>query len=149
MASRTTGETGCTDKRLDYERFGIAEYWRFDPSGGEYHDAALAGDRLADGGYEPIEMEWLDEMRGRGYSDVLSLYICWEDRDLHWFDPVAESYLRTFTEERERADTEAICAARAERHAAEERDREATVRRQAEAENRRLRERLDALGEVE
>ena len=48
VASRTTGETDYTDKRLDYERFGIAEYWRFDPSGGEYHDAALAGDRLAD-----------------------------------------------------------------------------------------------------
>ena len=30
--------------------FGVVEYWRFDPSGGEYHDTALAGDRLVDGG---------------------------------------------------------------------------------------------------
>ena len=88
VASRTTGETDYTDKRMDYERFGIAEYWRFDPSGGEYHDAALAGDRLADGGYEPIEVEWLDEMRGRGYSAVLGIYVCWEDGELRWFDPV-------------------------------------------------------------
>ena len=43
VASRTTGKTDYTNKRLDYERYGIAEYWRFDPSGGEYHDAALAG----------------------------------------------------------------------------------------------------------
>ena len=79
----------------------------------------------------------------------LGLFVCWEDGELRWFDPATETYLRTFTEKRERADTEAIRAARAERHAAEERDREATARRQAEAENRRLRERLDALGEVE
>ena len=38
VASRSTAETDYTDKRADYERFGIGEYWRFDPSGGEYHD---------------------------------------------------------------------------------------------------------------
>ena len=138
MASRTTGETDYTDKRLDYERCGIAEYWRFDASGGEYHDAALAGDRLADGEYEPIEVEGLDERRCRGYSEVLGLYVCWEDGELRWFDPVAETYLRTFTEEIERAG-----------RAQTERDREAAARRQAEAENRRLRERLETLGGVE
>ena len=57
VASPTTGRADYTDKRLDYERFGIAEYWRFDLSGGEYHDAALAGDRLVDGVYEPM-MRW-------------------------------------------------------------------------------------------
>ncbi len=127
VASRTTGETDYTDKRMDYERYEIEEYWRFDPSGGEYHDAALAGDRLVDGGYEPIEIEWPDERRCRGYSDVLGLYICWEDGELRWFDPVAESYLRTFTEEIERA------------------ERAEAARRQAEAELSRLRERLEAL----
>ena len=104
VASQSTGERDYTDKRLDYERYGIAEYWRFDPSGGEYHDAALAGDRLVDGGYQPVEVEWLDEERCRGYSENLRLYVCWEDGELRWFDPVTETYLRTFTEEIARAD---------------------------------------------
>ena len=34
VASHSTGEADYTDKRTDYERFGIGEYWRFDPSGG-------------------------------------------------------------------------------------------------------------------
>ena len=75
MASATTGGTDYTAKRRDYEAYGIPEYWRFDPSGGEYHDVALAGDRLVDGVYQPIEIEWLDENRCRGYSEFLGLYV--------------------------------------------------------------------------
>ena len=100
VASRSTGEVDYTDKRRDYERFGIGEYWRFDPSGGEYHDAALAGDLLVDGVYEPIAIEDLGEGRLRGYSDVLGLYVCWEDGMLRFFDPGTESYLDTHEEER-------------------------------------------------
>ena len=100
VASRSTGESDYTVKRADYERFGVGEYWRFDPSGGEYHDAALAGDRLVDGVYEPIEIEDLGEGRLRGYSDVLGLYVCWEEGRLRFFDPVTETYLYSHEEER-------------------------------------------------
>ena len=100
VASPTTGRADYTDKRRDYERFGVGEYWRFDPSGGEYHDAALAGDRLVDGVYEPIDIEVLDENRLRGYSEALGLYVCWEYGRLRFFDPVTESYLGTHDEER-------------------------------------------------
>ena len=100
VASRSTGRADYTDKRADYERYGISEYWRFDPSGGEYHDAALAGDRLVDGRYEPIAIETLQEGMLRGYSDALGLYVCWEDGRLRFFDPGTESYLRSHDEER-------------------------------------------------
>ena len=100
VASPTPGIVDYTDKRADYERFGIGEYWRFDPSGGEYHDAALAGDRLVDGVYEPIEIDDLGDGRLRGYSDVLGLYVCWEDGRLRFFDPGTETYLYSHEEDR-------------------------------------------------
>ena len=100
VASPTTGRADYTDKRTDYERSGVSEYWRFDPSGGEYHDAALAGDFLVEGKYEPIAIETLQEGMLRGYSDALGLYVCWEDGRLRFFDPGTESYLRSHDEER-------------------------------------------------
>ena len=121
VASPTTGRVDYTDKRRDYERFGVGEYWRFDPSGGEYHDAALAGDRLVDGEYEPIEIEALDEDRLRGYSEALGLYVCWEDGMLRFFDPVAESYLRSHEEDVGRAETAEARAGAAEARVDEER----------------------------
>ena len=123
VASPTTGIVDYTDKRADYERFGIGEYWRFDPSGGEYHDAALAGDRLVDGVYEPIAIDDLGDGRLRGYSDVLGLYVCWEDGRLRFFDPVTASYLGSHEEAESRADEE-----RAGRVAAESRAEDAENR---------------------
>ena len=135
VASPTTGRADYTDKREDYERFAVGEYWRFDPSGGEYHDAPLAGDRLVDGSYEPIEIEVLGEGCLRGYSEALGLYVCWEDGMLRFFDPVAESYLRSHEEDADRVDEE-----RAGRMAAEARAGAAEARVvELEEELRRLR----------
>ena len=135
VASPTTGRVDYTDKRLDYERFGIAEYWRYDPSGGEYHDAALAGDLLVDGAYQSIVIEMQAEGRLRGYSEALGLYVCWEDGELRFFDPVAESYLRTHTEDAERAETAEARVESAETRAETSESRVAEL----EAELRRLR----------
>ena len=135
VASPTTGIVDYTDKRADYERFGISEYWRFDPSGGEYHDVALAGDRLVDGVYEPIVIDGIGEGRLRGYSDALGLYVCWEDGRLRFFDPRTESYLRSHDEDAIRAEEE-----RAGRLAAQARAGTAEARAaELEAELRRLR----------
>ena len=142
VASPTTGRSDYTDKRADYERFGIGEYWRFDPSGGEYHDAALAGDRLADGVYEPIEIDDMGDGRLRGYSEALGLYVCWEDGRLRSFDPVTESYLGSHEEAESRADEERAGRVAAESRVEEERtERLAAESRAAELEDelRRLR----------
>ncbi len=142
VASRSTGEVDYTDKREVYERFGVGEYWRFDPSGGEYHDAALAGDRLVDGVYEPIEIEVLGEGRLRGYSEALGLYVCWEVGMLRFFDPGTESYLDTHEEERAARLAAQFRAGTAEARAEEERTgRVAAEARLAEleAELRRMR----------
>ena len=142
IASKTTGRVDYTDKRIDYERYGIPEYWRFDATGGDYHDAALAGDRLADGRYEPIPVERDGDSYYWGYSDTLGLYVCWDAGKLRWYDPRTDSYLLTSDEEADRADRAEESAAReaaarqladerAAREAAERR-RETLARRQAD-----------------
>ena len=71
VASVTTGQNDYTQKRDDYAAFGVPEYWRFDPSGGEYHDAPLAGDHLVDAVYQPIEVVQFGETTYRGHSTAL------------------------------------------------------------------------------
>ena len=122
VASRTTGIVDYTEKRADYERYGVGEYWRFDPTGGAYHDEALAGDILVDGRYRRIPIEWVDAVHGRGYSAALGLYVCWDGGELRFYDPLTGAYLRTLAEERAERQVEA-----------EARRREAEARRRAEA----------------
>ena len=126
VASRTTGIVDYTEKRTDYERYGVGEYWRFDPTGGDYHDDALAADILVDGSYERIPIEWSDATHGRAYSPALGLYVCWDDGELRFYDPLEGRHLQTLAEER------------AERRAeAEARRREADGRRRADEGRRR------------
>lgn len=99
IASPTTGRNDVTGKRDDYAAFGIPEYWRFDPSGGRYHGVGLAGDRLVDGVYQPIDLVWVDEAHYWGHSEALGLALCWEEGQLRWYDPTEERYLLTFDEE--------------------------------------------------
>ena len=129
VASPTTGRRDYTDKRRDYERFGVVEYWRFDPSGGEYHDAALAGDRLVEGVYQPIGIEELGEDRLRGYSEALGLHVCWEEGMLRFLDPETDTYLRSHQEDAGRAENSEARVRAAEARAQEE----AAARRSAEA----------------
>ena len=108
VASPSTGTEDYTVKQLDYERYGIAECWRFDPSGGEIYDAALSGDHLTDdGNYMPVEVEHLGEGVWQGYSVVLDLRLCWESGLLRFYDPKTQSYLPSHDKERERADARA------------------------------------------
>ena len=88
-----------TAKRAGYAAYGVGEYWRFDPTDGRRYDAGLAGDRLAGGEYEPIELERYGNGNKRGYSKALGLYVCWEGEKLRLYDPVSESYLLTHGEE--------------------------------------------------
>ena len=142
VASPTIGVVDYTAKRQDYERFGVREYWRLDPSGGRFHDAPLAGDKLVNGEYSPIEI--VDEGDGNlwGYSEVLDLELWWDAGMLRLREPDTGEFLRT-PEEIEsayrEAEARAVAAesqadqARAAKEAAEARLAE------MEAEMRRLR----------
>ena len=100
VGSRGTGRRDYTVKRDGYAAYGVREYWRFDPSGGEYHDAPLAGDTLAGGAYERIEIVSEPDGRHWGYSDILGLQLWWEDGALRFRDPATGEFLLTPEESR-------------------------------------------------
>ena len=99
VASRRTGQSDYTRKRFGYANYGVGEYWRFDHTGGECHDASLAGDLLVNGQYEPIDLA--DDRAGKmlgmlsGYSTALDLYLCWDEGQLRFYDPKSDEFLMT------------------------------------------------------
>ena len=159
VASQSTGRRDYTVKRAGYAGYGVQEYWRFDHTGGRYHDAALAGDRLVAGKYEPLPIHEEPDGVRWGHSPVLGLDLCWEAGELRMYDPVAGEYLPTpaelhaqhaAAESRAAVEQAARLAAEARATGAEERaaaERAARLTAEArataaEAELRRLRERL-------
>ena len=134
VASPSTADTDVGAKRDDYEGFRIQEYWRFDETG-EYHGTRLAGDRLAGGRYEPIDIAELSGGALQGYSAVLNLHLRWENGKLGWYDPATGEHIPTYQSQRDRAD-------RAEAQAQRERE----ARLQAEARIRELESELHGIG---
>ena len=155
VASRSTGRRDYTVKRAGYAGYGVREYWRFDHTGGRYHDAALAGDRLVNGVYEPITIHEEPDGLKWGHSAVLGLDLCWDEGELRVYDPGAGAYLPTSPELSAQHAAERAARLTAEDRAAAAEDRaaaERAARRVAEAhaagveaELRRLRERLRRL----
>ena len=141
VASRSTRHVDTGAKRVAYARQRIPEYWRFDETG-EYHGTRLAGDRLVNGRYEPIDIEELSDGSLQGYSAVLGLFLRWTHGRLGWHDPATGEHIATFESERERANAElsARIQAEARANAAEARADDAEARaRYLEAEVHRLR----------
>ena len=94
VASEHTARRDYIVKRPLYAGLGVHEYWRFDHTGGEYYDAALAGDRLtAEGVCRPIELTTEADGVIWGYSEALSLSVCWVERELRFWDRLRRRYL--------------------------------------------------------
>ena len=147
VASESTGSTDTGPKRVDYARLGIPEYWRFDATG-EYHGARLAGDRLVDGVYVPIQIDQLSDGVLQGHSRVLNVLLRSDNGVLGWYDPATEEHIATF--ESERAERMRERAARMLEQAAREqaeagRLQERAAREQAEARVRELEAQLQQL----
>ena len=93
VASRATGRPDYTVKRDGYAAYGIGEYWRFDHTGGRFHDAPLAGDMLIDGRYEPIELIRESDSVIWGHSPVLDLVLVWDEGSLRLRNPLTGDFL--------------------------------------------------------
>ena len=143
VGSRSTGRQDYTSKRETYAEYGVREYWRFDPSGGQYHDAPLAGDRLVDGKYEPIEIVRESDGRHWGYSEVLGLEFWWDEGLLRFRDPVSGEFLRSHKETTAAFESERS-ARESERERAESAEQRAEGERAARAKAERERESAEA-----
>ena len=156
VASRRTYRTDLRDKPGLYARIGVSEYWRFDPSGGNYYGSALAGDILAEGVYQPIELTQEPDGMLWGYSPALDLCLCASGKRLMYYDRKTGRYLNNIREEREahlqtaaerdaaqsahlRAAAERDAAQSAHLRAAAERDAAQSEVERLQAELRRLR----------
>lgn len=144
IASPSTARVDTGPKRRDYARLGITEYWRFDDTG-DYHGTRLAGDRLADGDYVPVDIEDLSDEVLQGYSAVLDLHLRWDHGVLVFGDPATGRRITTLEDER-RARTAAEVHAEAEHIRAEaEHARYAAAEARAEAAEARVKELEDRI----
>ena len=127
IASPSTRRVDITRKRTLYAAIGIGEYWRYDGTGGELYGSTLAGERLAAGAYQPLDLQRRPDGEMLGYSPVLNLVVSGRpDHLLRFIVPETGAYLQTLEEEqaaRESARRE-LAAERAARVAAEERLRQ-------------------------
>ncbi len=105
IGSPSTGRADYTSKRDAYAGYGVGEYWRFDPTGGQHHDAALSGERLIDGVYEPLPLHRGRDGIIRGYSPVLGLELHWDHGRLRIYDPAADEYLPDMAEAKAQRDS--------------------------------------------
>ena len=131
VASESTHHVDTDTKPIIYSRMGVSEYWRFDPTGGDWYGYALAGDILVNGVYQPIPITTESGGEVWGYSPTLDLSLCalhpeWKER-LRFYDRTTGRYLRNFDEQQ--------AALRGAETAIAERDEEIERLR---AENRRL-----------
>ena len=102
IASESTHANDTGFKWELYARLGVAEYWRFNASGGDLYPEALAGERLIDDEYVGIETVRGQDGVIRGHSELLGLDLCWANGHLRYYDPNAREYLRDLQEAEER-----------------------------------------------
>ena len=139
IASSSTGKNDYIGKRVTYANLGVQEYWRFDHTGGQYHDVPIAGDRLTpEGVYRPIELQTEPDGVIWGYSEVLQLSLCWVPGEvearLRFWNPANESYIPDQEEERDGRIVAQERATVAETQAATEREARIAAETQAATE---------------
>ena len=136
VASESTGRRDYTVKRDIYAGYLVGEQWRFDPTGGRFHDAPLAGDRLVNGELVPIPVVTGTDGILRGYSEALGLELHWDRGILRFWDPTTAEYLPDMAEVKSQRDAAVIqrdAEAEARRIAESQRDAEAEARRISDA----------------
>lgn len=104
VASRATAADDREGKKDYYERLGVAEYWLFD-SQAEFYGFNLAGYRLDNGRFQPIEVSEIGPGAFQGHSAILNLNLRVVNGYLGWYDPATDEHIPTLLSQTTRADT--------------------------------------------
>ena len=110
IGSRSTADVDTGRKRHLYARLGVSEYWRHDPTGGDFYDEPLVGERLVDGEYQRFEMRRESDGSVWAYSEALNLEVWWIEGELQFRDPADGKWLLSHAEDAERADAAELWA---------------------------------------
>ena len=73
VESPSTAEHDLGWKRELYQRLGIQEYWRFDPTGGQLYGGTMTGERLVNGEYVAYPLVHGSDGSERSYSELLGV----------------------------------------------------------------------------
>ena len=103
IASEKTYPADLEEKPAKYLGMGVAEYWRLDPTGGEFYTPILQGDRRTGDTWEPIAVDH-DDGRLRGHSGVLALDLHAEAHRLRFRDPRTGDWVPDPTDMRRQRD---------------------------------------------
>ena len=133
VASRSTAKKDATKKKDLYERWGVREYWLFDPRGG-LHEPRLQGFVLVEGKYRDLPARELASGGLAVSSWLLGLELRLEEGQLRLWDVEAEQYLATPDEDREGREVAEERAEAAEEQAEVAVERAAAAEDQAAAE---------------
>ena len=88
VATPSTAANDTGPKRNLYQRLGVTEYWRFDPTGGELYGQPMLGERLIGGSYIPCEITAAPDGSQRSRSQLLNLDFSWDGAEFDVLDPV-------------------------------------------------------------
>ena len=139
VASPSTAQNDLGFKRDLYRRLRIAEYWRFDPTGGDLYGRPIIGERLVNGEYEEYPLEYGADGSARARSELLDVVFYWDGgQEFDVLDPATGLTIDKRVAAETRAQSEQAARIIAEARADSERARADT----AEAELARLREQL-------
>ncbi|MCY4102437.1 MAG: Uma2 family endonuclease [bacterium] len=136
IASHTTFKRDLREKPAHFAELGVEEYWRLDPTGGDYLTPPLQGEHRRTGRWAPIGVTRNLDGTLTGHSVALGLDLHWQPPKLRLYDPARGAWLLDLddqVEARRAAEARAVEEAEARRAAEARADAEAEARRAAEA----------------
>ena len=94
FGSDSTWKGDAKEKKARYRKWGVSEYWLYDPQGG-LHNPRLQGFQLVKGRYRRLPAERRSEGLLVVKSPLLGLEHHFDGQRLRFWDPVAKEYLKT------------------------------------------------------